>query len=76
MTSTPGSYPYVIPYAVQEFKSSAIVKTEPSEWGQNGRGEYYYPPTDISPYKAYPVNRDMWTDVILIGLYMTSQRMK
>ena len=62
MISTPGSYPYVIPYAVQEFKSSAIVKTEPSEWGQNGRGEYYYPPTDISPYKAYPVNRDMWTD--------------
>ena len=54
MISTPGSYPYVIPYAVQEFKSSAIVKTEPSEWGQNGRGEYYYPPTDISPYKAYP----------------------
>ena len=45
MISTPGSYPYVIPYAVQEFKSSAIVKTEPSEWGQNGRGEYYYPPT-------------------------------
>lgn len=62
MTSTPGSYPYIITYAVQEFKSSVIVKPEPSEWGQNGRGEYYYPPTDIAPYKAYPVNRDMWTD--------------
>lgn len=41
---------------------SNIFKQEPSEWGQNGRGEYYYPPTDIAPYKAYPVNRDMWTD--------------
>lgn len=62
MTSTPNSYPYMISYAINGFRASAIIKPEPSEWGQNGRGEYYYPPTDIAPYKAYPVNRDMWTD--------------
>ena len=62
MTSTPGSYPYIVSYSFSTFRVSNIFKQEPSEWGQNGRGEYYYPPTDIAPYKAYPVNRDMWTD--------------
>lgn len=62
MTSTPNSYPYIISYAINGFRASAIMKAEPSEWGQNGNGEYYYPPVDIAPYKAYPVNRDMWTE--------------
>ena len=62
ITSTPDSYRYVVPYAINGFRASAIMKAEPSEWGQNGNGEYYYPPVDIAPYKAYPVNRDMWTE--------------
>lgn len=62
MTSTPGSYPYIVSYSFSTFRVSNIFKNEPSEWGQNGRGEYYYPPIDTAPYKAYPVNRDMWTD--------------